>query len=272
MPFFLTAQQTYPTQSTPAVIELERVGLDIPVMTTETRSLKASLIRSVTGGRLRREGSGAVVTALHDVSVTIRQGGRVGLIGHNGAGKSTFLRLISGIYQHTSGQFKVHAPVFPMIHKSFVTSPELSGFQAVKAHYLLSHSHLRGFDAFLDDVIEFSGLGDFIHLPVKTYSQGMSARLLFAVLTGGNHECLAMDEGFGAGDNSFYEKAQLRMNHFLSSAGTLLLASHSEDLLRRFCGRGLVFDSGTIVFSGPLERALSYYHDHIAHKHNRSSF
>ena len=112
---FLTAQQTYPTQSTPAVIELERVGLDIPVMTTETRSLKASLIRSVTGGRLRRAGSGAVVTALHDVSVTIRQGGRVGLIGHNGAGKSTFLRLVSGVYKNTSGQFKAHVPVFPMI-------------------------------------------------------------------------------------------------------------------------------------------------------------
>ena len=149
-----------------------------------------------------------------------------------------------------------------------MTSPELSGFQAVKL--IIYYSHLRGFDAFLDDVIEFSGLGDFI-TPIKLIV-GECPRLLFAVLTGGNHECLAMDEGFGAGDHSFYEKAQIRMNHFLSSAGTLLLASHSEDLLRRFCGRGLVFDSGTIVFSGPLERALSYYHDHIAHRHSRSSF
>ena len=109
-------------------------------------------------------------------------------------------------------------------------------------------------------MIDFSGLGDFIHLPLKTYSQGMAARLLFAVLTGGSHDCLAMDEGFGAGDSSFYEKAQDRMTRFLSSAGTLLLASHSEELLRRFCRRGLVFDSGRLVYAGPLESALDYYH------------
>ena len=115
-----------------------------------------------------------------------------------------------------------------MIHKGFITSPELSGLQAIKAHYLLVNNNLRGFEEFADDVIDFSGLGDFIHLPLKTYSQGMAARLLFAVLTGGSHDCLAMDEGFGAGDNSFYEKAQDRMTRFLSSAGTLLLASHSK--------------------------------------------
>ena len=122
------------------------------------------------------------------------------------------------------------------------------------------NNNLRGFEEFADDVIDFSGLGDFIHLPLKTYSQGMAARLLFAVLTGGSHDCLAMDEGFGAGDNSFYEKAQDRMTRFLSSAGTLLLTSHSEELLRRFCRRGLVFDSGRLVFAGPLESALDYYH------------
>ena len=253
-------QQLPPVQDRPPVLELENVGLEIPVLTTETRSLKSSLIRSVTGGRLSRSRGGAVVTALQDISLIIRQGGRVALIGHNGAGKSSFLRLVSGIYQHTSGHFKAHVPVFPMIHKGFITSPELSGLQAIKAHYLLVYGHLRGFEEFCDDVIEFSGLGDFIHLPVKTYSQGMAARLLFAVLTGGSHDCLAMDEGFGAGDTSFYEKAQERMTRFLSSAGTLLLASHSDELLRRFCRRGLVFDSGRLVFSGPLENALEYYH------------
>ena len=242
------------------MLELDNVGLDIPVSTTETRSLKSSLLRSVTGGTLSRKKGGAVVTALKDVSITVRQGGRIALIGHNGAGKSTFLRLISGIYHHTSGSFKAHVPVFPMIHKSFITSPELSGTQAIKAHYLLVNGNLRGFEEFYEDVVSFSGLGDFVNLPVKTYSQGMAARLLFAVLTGGSHDCLAMDEGFGAGDTSFFEKAQERMNRFLDSAGTLLLASHSDHLLRRFCRRGFVFDSGRLVFQGPLENALEYYH------------
>ena len=253
--------QPSPTPQTcrPVVLELRRVSLDIPVHTTETRSLKSSLLRSVTGGQIKRRGSGAFVTALEDVDLTVHQGGRVALIGHNGAGKTTFLRLISGIYKHTSGFFKAHVPVFPMINKSFITSSELSGLQAIKAYYLLVHSNLHGFESFCDDVLSFSGLGDYIHLPLKTYSQGMESRLLFSILTGVTHDCLAMDEGFGAGDIAFYEKAQERMSKFLCSTGTLLLASHSEDLLRRFCRRGLVFDGGRLVFSGPLEDSLDFY-------------
>ena len=121
------------------------------------------------------------------------------------------------------------------------------------------NGHLRGFEDFCDDVVAFSGLGDFIHLPVKTYSQGMAARLLFAVLTGVSHDCLAMDEGLGRVIRVFTKRPRAH-DPLLSSAGTLLLASHSDELLRRFCRRGLVFDSGRIVFSGPLENALDFYH------------
>lgn len=242
------------------VLRLDRVGLQIPVFTTETRSLKTALIRSVTGGQLRRGSSGAVITALRDVSCTVHEGDRIALIGHNGAGKSTFLKLISGIYTATSGRFERRIRVFPMIQKSFITSPELSGLQAIKAHYLMVQGNLRGFEDFREGVIEFSGLGDFIHLPIKTYSEGMSARLLFSILTAFSHDCLAMDEGFGAGDFTFYEKAQQRLQVFIEKAGTLFLASHSDALLRQFCQRGLVFDQGSIVFDGPLDAALTLYH------------
>ncbi|WP_320675989.1 ABC transporter ATP-binding protein [Prochlorococcus sp. MIT 1300] len=242
------------------VITLENVGLDIPVFTTETRTLKSTLIRSVTGGKLSRRRGGAVITALQGVSCSVCEGERVALIGHNGAGKTTFLRLISGIYKNTSGFFESRVPVYPMLHKSFITSPELSGMQAIKAHYLMVHGNLGGFEAFSEDVVGFSGLGDFIHLPVKTYSQGMATRLLFAVLTACRHECLALDEGLGAGDTSFFERAQLRLHDFLRTTGTVFLASHSESLLKRFCSRGLVFEEGTIVFDGPLEESLSFYH------------
>jgi ABC-type polysaccharide/polyol phosphate transport system ATPase subunit len=242
------------------VIELRDVWLRIPVTSSETRSLKTALLRSVTGGKLRHSRSGAVIEALRGISCTIRHGERVALIGHNGAGKSTFLKLVSGIYFPTSGSFKASCHVFPMIQKSFITSPELSGVQAVKAHYLLTHSNLRGFQSFLDNVLEFSGLGDFIHLPVKSYSEGMASRLLFSVLTESKHECLALDEGFGAGDSRFFEKAQDRMHDFIAKAGTLILATHSDVLLHQFCSRGIVFDQGTIVYDGELEGALDYYH------------
>lgn len=243
------------------VLELRDIWLKIPVMSTETRSLKKALIRSVTGGALRRSGSGAEIEALRGINCTISSGERVALIGHNGAGKSTFLRLVSGIYQPTSGSFKASCVVFPMIQKSFITSSALSGMQAAKGHYLLLHGSLKGFDEFISDVVEFSGLGDFIHLPMKGYSEGMSARLLFSMLTASRHECLALDEGLGAGDARFFEKAQRRMEDFIGSAGTLLLASHSDDLLRHFCRRGLVFDQGRIVCDASLEEALNYYHE-----------
>jgi len=252
--------EEYPVNREP-VLELQDVWLRIPVLTMETRSLKKVLIRSVTGGALRKSGSGAEIEALRGISCTIRHGERVALIGHNGAGKSTFLRLISGIYQPTSGSFRAYCPVFPMIQKSFITSPDLSGMQAAKGHYLLMHGNLRGFDAFIEDVIDFSGLGDFIHLPMKGYSEGMGARLLFSMLTASQHDCLAMDEGFGAGDARFFERAQRRMEDFIGSAGTLLLASHANELLRQFCTRGLVFHQGQIVCDAPLDEALAYYHE-----------
>lgn len=241
------------------VIELKDVWVKIPVHTTETRNLKSALLRSVTGGSLRRSNQGAEIDALRGISCTINHGERVALIGHNGAGKSTFLRLVSGIYYPTTGSFLARCKVAPMLQKSFITSPDLSGLQAVKGHYLLLYGSLRGFDQFLAEIVEFSGLGDYIHLPMKGYSDGMRARLMFALITGSTHDCLALDEGFGAGDMRFYKKARMRMQKFVESTGTLILASHADGLLRRFCTRGLVFDQGSIVYDGPLEEALSYY-------------
>ena len=250
------------TVNSAPVLELQDVWLRIPVNTRETRTLKKALIRSVTGGALSQTSGGAEIAALRGVSCRINHGERVALIGHNGAGKTTFLRLVSGIYRASSGLFKAYSPVFPMIQKSFITGAELSGLQAVKGHYLLMHGNLRGFSAFLEEIVEFSELGDFIHLPMKGYSEGMSARLLFTLLTSGNHDCLALDEGFGAGDARFFERAQQRLGEFIDAAGTLLLASHSDALLRQFCGRGLVFSQGEIIFDGALEDSLSYYHEH----------
>jgi len=250
-----------PISTSSPALELQDVWLRIPVNTREVRTLKKALIRSLTGGAFHRTASGTEVEALRGITCTIHHGERIALIGHNGAGKSTFLRLISGIYAATSGLFRASCPVFPMIQKSFITGPDLSGVQAVKGHYLLMHGHLKGFSEYLQDIVAFSELGDFIHLPMKSYSDGMSARLLFSLLTSGNHECLALDEGFGTGDARFFQKAQRRLEEFIQTAGTLILASHSDELLKQFCQRGLVFSQGQIVFDGPLKDSLSYYHE-----------
>ena len=125
---------------------------------------------------------------------------------------------------------------------------------------MLIHSNLNGFNEYLREIIDFSGLGNYISLPVKTYSEGMSARLIFSLLTSCKHDCLAIDEGFGTGDTEFFERAEKRLKSFIDSAGTLFLASHSEELLRQFCTRGIVFNHGSIVYDGHLDEALNYYH------------
>jgi ABC-type polysaccharide/polyol phosphate transport system ATPase subunit len=241
-------------------LELIDAWLRIPVYSREINTLKKALVRSVTGGALIQTPKGTEIEALRGITCTIGHGERVALIGHNGAGKSTFLRLISGIYKVSTGELKKSCQVFPMIQKSFITGPELSGLQAVKGHYLLSNNNMKGFDRYLEDIVEFSELGDYIYLPMKGYSEGMTARLLFALLTSGRHECLALDEGFGTGDARFFERAQGRLEQFINSAGTLILASHSDDLLRKFCSRGIVFRQGSIIFDGLLEDSLEYYH------------
>ncbi len=252
-------------------IEIENVSLSIPIYHLENRSLTKKLAKKViniTGGALNQTKNSTNIVALNNISLTIMKGERVGLIGHNGSGKSSFLRLISGIYVPTNGNINVLVDVYPMLQKTFLTSSELSGIDACKAHYLLKNHTLLGFESFLNEIIDFSGLGSYISLPIKTYSEGMSARLIFSILTSSPHDCLAIDEGFGTGDADFCDRAEERMKQFMESAATLFLASHSEELLKQFCDRGIVFSHGSIAYDGPLDAALNYYHTHDYYRQN----
>ncbi len=242
------------------MISLENISLSIPIFTNETRQFKKTLLKSVTGGLLQRDSAEVTyIKALSNVNCKINRGDKIALIGHNGSGKTSFLKLISGIYAPTSGNILADIKVYPMINKSFITSEELSGYVAARSFYMMTHGSYSGFGEYLEKVVDFSGIGDFIYLPIKTYSQGMASRLLFTILTSFDHECLALDEGFGAGDSSFTKQAEIRMSEFIDKAGTLIFASHSEELLGRFCNRGLVFEKGSIIFDGSLNEALKLY-------------
>ena len=244
------------------IIELENVTLEIPLFSASDFNLKKKLIKSVTGGTFQRDSKKTSIKALDSINLTVRPGEKIALIGHNGSGKTSFIRLISGIYEPTRGYLKTYVNVYPMIQRSFIVEEELTGVESAKAHYLMMNNSLRGFQDFLEDITEFSGLGDFIFLPLKTYSEGMSSRLMFAMLTYQYHECLALDEGLGTGDKQFYEKAQNRLNNFLNNSGSLFIASHSTELLRKFCLRGIVFSGGKLIFDGEIEEALSFYEEY----------
>tara|TARA_X000001036_G_C20687622_1_gene808268 strand:- start:43 stop:1419 length:1377 start_codon:yes stop_codon:yes gene_type:complete len=256
---------------TKPAIEMQNISLSIPVYCPEHRLITkrfANKVINITGGKLTESKKGTNIIALNNINLTITNGERVALIGHNGSGKSSFLRLISGIYQPTNGDIKIYVDVYPMLHKTFLTSSELTGIDACKAHYLLRKHSLNGFPEFLDEIIDFSGLGEYISLPIKTYSEGMAARLIFSILTSFPHDCLAIDEGFGTGDSDFFERAEERMKKFMDSAATIFLASHSEELLKKFCQRGIVFNHGSIVYDGPLDSALNYYHTYDYYQEN----
>ena len=241
------------------LLSMKSVSLEIPLFSAFPRTIKSSLIDSITGGKFSRKKGSCYVKAIQNINLKVYEGERIGLIGHNGAGKTTFLRLISGIYNISGGELITKKKIYPMIDKSLLISMELSAIKAIKAHYLLARNTLVGFDDFCKNIISFSGLGEYVYLPTKTFSEGMISRLNFSILTGLSHECLALDEGFATGDMNFQKKAYDRLSEFISKSGTLFLASHSNELLTKFCDRGLVFKKGSIVFDGNIDEAIEYY-------------
>ena len=237
-------------------ISIRNVSLKIPILQSDEQyTLKSTLVNAFS----RKSSNISFFTALKNINLEISYGDKVALIGPNGAGKSTLLKLISGIYLPSAGEIKCFTSVHPVIYKGFLTSQELSGFKAAKAHFLNSKKNLLGFEKYIKDVENFCELGDFFYKPVKIYSEGMKARLLFSILTAFEHDCLAMDEGIGAGDKAFLNKAEKRLQEFIQGSGTLILASHANELLNKFCNRGIVMDKGIVRFDGTLEKALEYY-------------
>ena len=242
-------------------IELNNVSLTFPVYSAGSRSLKKVLMAATTGGRIGSESKHVVIQALDQVSLTFNQGDRVALIGHNGAGKTTLLRVLAGIYEPRVGSINVVGRVTPMFDINLGIDPESTGYENIilRGLYLgLSRAEIL---ARRDSVAEFTELGPFLDIPVRTYSAGMQARLAFAMATCIEPEILLLDEGIGAGDASFLEKANERLDRFIEKAGILVLASHSSELVQRLCNRAVVMEHGRMVFAGGIEEAFAAYMD-----------
>ncbi len=199
--------------------------------------------------------------ALENLNLTINKGDKIALIGENGSGKSTLLRLVSGIYKESSGCIIRNMSVKCLLDKSFLVSTDLAGVYAARAEYVNYFGSFVGFENFLEEICEFSGLNEFIYKSMSTYSDGMRVRLLFSILTSPffKYECLALDEGIGMADREFNAKASKRFQSFLGQSNTLLMASHSSDLLKEFCTKGLVLKKGNIVYFGDIVEAIKCY-------------
>src|SRR5262249_3029527 len=180
-----------------SLIHLERVGVDFPVFGA-AKNLRISLIQGLTGGRLlppRLRASPIVVKALEDVSLELRRGDRVALMGHNGAGKSTLLRVLAGVYYPTSGRLRIEGRLTPLLNTTPGIEPEDSGYDNIVTIGMLLGMPLPEIREKAPEIVEFSGLGDYIHLPIRTYSSGMQARLAFSIATSLEPDILLLDEG-----------------------------------------------------------------------------
>jgi lipopolysaccharide transport system ATP-binding protein len=201
--------------------------------------------------------------ALHDVSFTVRRGERIGVIGRNGAGKTTMLRLITQNFAPTTGEVEVHGSVQALMQLGLGFHPEFTGHENIVAS--LNYNGLIGaeFEAALKDVIDFVELGDFLHQPVKSYSMGMQARLQFAAATAIRPDILIVDEVLGAGDAYFAAKSAHRMKKLALSGCTLLLVSHATAEIMRFCERVIWMHRGSVLMDGPALDVVRIYEAHI---------
>lgn len=230
-----------------AHVRFEDVSVDFPIYNAHARSLKNRVIRTATGGQLGAADDGRVIVrALDGLTFEINHGDRVGLIGHNGAGKSTLLRLLSKAYWPSHGTADIQGEVGSLIDINLGADPEATGRENIRLRASLLGMRRRDIDQKINEIIEFTELGDFVDMPLRTYSTGMQLRLAFAVATTIRPDILLMDEWLSVGDENFQHKAEQRMAELTNSTSIIVMATHSRDLLLKTCNRAIWLEHGKI--------------------------
>ncbi len=227
-------------------VSIKNISVEFKIYGQSSRSLKKKLLNQVTGGVIDYDKDAITVKAIDSFSLELKEGDRVGLTGHNGAGKSTLLRVIAGIYKPTSGTIIIRGTVGTLIDMTAGMDPEATGVENIYLRgYILGMSKKK-IQSLIDEIRDFTGLGNFISLPVKTYSAGMTSRLSLAISTSISPDILVVDEAIGAGDGEFQERALARINEFKSKVKILIMAHHDENFLKPYCNRIIQLKSGKI--------------------------
>ncbi len=241
-------------------IFLKNVTVDIPIYNSQSRSLKKTFMGFASGGRIGLSEKGfSVVRSLSNVNLEITDGERIGLLGSNGAGKSTLLRVLGGAYIPTSGEAEIRGKVGSLIDVSLGIDSESTGLENIYLRAALLQIPKRIVDEQLDSIVSFTELGEFINMPVRTYSSGMHMRLAFAVSTMIRPEILLMDEWLSVGDLNFQKKAENRLNELIKRSSILVIASHSRQLIEKCCTRAILLENGSIKLDGPVKEVCASY-------------
>jgi ABC-2 type transport system ATP-binding protein len=244
-------------------IDVTKASVDFPIFDAKSRSLKKAVLGlGKAGGKIGVEQRVPVIEALRDITVSLRHGDRVGLVGHNGAGKSTLLRLLAGIYEPTRGGARIVGKVAPVFDLGVGMDPEISGYENVIIRGLFLGMTRKQMAARIDEIAEFTELGNYMSMPLRTYSTGMRVRLALGVVTSIDPEILLLDEGIGAVDAEFMNKARERLHDLVRRSGILVFASHSDQFLRDLCDTAIWMDHGQVREHGKLREVLTHYKGH----------
>lgn len=230
------------------VISAKNVVVEFPIFDAGARSIKKVIVRAATGGVLGRDASDRIVVrALDNISFDVHEGDRVGLVGHNGSGKTTLLRLLAGIYEATEGSIEVNGSVTSMLNISLGMDQDATGMENIYLRGRIMGMSPHKMKSFVDEIVEFTGLGDYMHLPLRTYSSGMAMRLSFAVSTSIEADIILMDEWLSVGDAEFVEKAKSRLDRMVNGARVVVIASHNLDLIKSQCNKIIHLEHGKIA-------------------------
>ncbi|MGE3528749.1 MAG: ATP-binding cassette domain-containing protein [Methyloceanibacter sp.] len=239
-------------------VELNEVNLVRPILHAGTHH-RLSPQSAMVGGKIDHDHNKTSIHALRDITLTVPSGVRLGIIGPNGSGKTSLLRVIAGIYQPTSGTRVVHGRVGALLSGAMGLDSDTTGRDSIRfvgELYGVQDAHT---DAFIDEVSEFSGLGEFLEFPIRTYSAGMRTRLGLSIVTGIRPDILILDEVLSTGDRAFRKHARERVVQLATSVKILVLASHSIADIQEFCDRAIYLEQGHVKYAGSCEDAWACY-------------
>jgi len=236
-------------------IEAENLGISFKA----SRRGKANLQDVVAGMFGNKQDKAGTFWALRGISFKLEKGEILGIVGRNGSGKSTLLRTIGGIYSPDEGRIEVHGKVSTLFSTTAGFQPELSGIENIYLNGILLGLSSKEVDELLDSIVDFAELGNFINMPVRTYSSGMYARLGFSIAVNVKGDILLIDEILGAGDAKFNQKTRQKMEELLREGRTIVLASHNMDVLSKFADRVIWLDQGKAVAQGRPEEVIPQY-------------
>ena len=243
-----------------AHISLRQASVVLPIFNSSSRSLTDSLVSAATGGVLTAQRGGHIsIEALKNLDLEISAGDRLGIMGHNGSGKSTLLRLLSGIYEPSSGKIERSGSISSLVDISLGINAESTGRENIFLRGKLMGLSKKEIDEKIDEIIEFSELGDYINLPVRIYSSGMLLRLAFSVSTSITADILIMDEWLSVGDGAFAERASNRLRELVDSSEILVIASHTRSLIEETCNKVVWLEHGVIKKVGPVDEIVPQY-------------